>query len=55
MGKLEREAKHETAGILEGGEGDFDGGGLANWGIFQDVSFSFWFFLMCSGNCLAYC
>jgi hypothetical protein len=30
MGKLEREAKQEMVGILEGGEGDFDGGGLAN-------------------------
>jgi hypothetical protein len=34
MGKLEREAKQETAGILEGGEGDLDGGGLADWGAF---------------------
>jgi hypothetical protein len=35
MGKLEREAKQETAGILEGGEGDFDGGGLADSGAFR--------------------
>ncbi len=34
MGKLEREAKQETVGILEGGEGDFGGGGLADWGAF---------------------
>ncbi len=32
MGKLEREAKQETTGILEGGEGDLDGGRLAEWG-----------------------
>ncbi len=35
MGKLEREAKQETAGILKGGEGDFDGGELADSGAFE--------------------
>jgi hypothetical protein len=35
MRKLEQEAKQETTGILEGGEGDFDGGGLVDGGIFS--------------------